>query len=177
MVKINWTPQAKNDLIGIAEFIGQNSRKYARIQIQRIRERVLQLKEYPNSGREVPELENPRIRELILGNYRIIYCIVSDERVDILTVHHSARLLNDKNEYETLYYQNISNSNILDVISNRERDVVRLLITKKTSDEIADVLNISKHTVDTHRRNILKKLNLSSTFELINFFKNNPKLI
>ena len=95
MVKINWTPQAKNDLIGIAEFIGQNSRKYARIQIQRIRERVLQLKEYPNSGREVPELENPRIRELILGNYRIIYCIVSDERVDILTVHHSARLLNE----------------------------------------------------------------------------------
>lgn len=94
MVKINWTTQAKNDLISIAEFIGQNSRKYARIQIQRIRERTIQLKEHPNSGRVVPELENPRIRELILGNYRIIYCLVSDERVDILTVHHSAQLLN-----------------------------------------------------------------------------------
>lgn len=94
MVKINWTSQAKNDLISIAEFIGQNSRKYARIQIQRIRERVLQLKEHPTSGRVVPELENPRIRELILGNYRIIYCLVSDDRVDILTVHHSAQLLN-----------------------------------------------------------------------------------
>ena len=28
-----------------------------------------------------------------MGNYRIIYCIVSEERVDILTIHHSARLL------------------------------------------------------------------------------------
>ena len=93
MVKLNWTTQAKNDLISIAEYIGQNSKKYARIQIQRIRQRTKQLKEHPNSGREVPELENPRSRELILGNYRIIYCIVSDERVDILTVHHSTRLL------------------------------------------------------------------------------------
>ena len=94
MVKINWTTQAKNDLISIAEYIGQNSKKYARIQVKRIRERTRQLSEHPNSGREVPELENPRIRELILGNYRIIYCMVSDERIDILTIHHSARLLN-----------------------------------------------------------------------------------
>ncbi|WP_406650256.1 type II toxin-antitoxin system RelE/ParE family toxin [Marinoscillum sp.] len=93
MVKINWTQQAKSDLISIGEYIGQNSKKYARIQIHRIRERTRQLREHPNSGREVPELENPRIRELILGNYRIIYCIVSDKRIDILTVHHSARLL------------------------------------------------------------------------------------
>ena len=76
-----------------------------------------------------------------------------------------------------MFYQNVSNTNLLDAISNRERDVVRLLITKKTSEEIADNLNISKHTVDTHRRNILKKLNINSTFELINYFKNTPALI
>ena len=89
----------------------------------------------------------------------------------------SAKYLNDKNEYETLFYQNVSTSNLLGNISNRERDVVRLIITKKTSDEISKKLNISKHTVDTHRRNILKKLDISSTFELINFFKNNPMLL
>lgn len=89
----------------------------------------------------------------------------------------SAKYLNEKNEYETLFYQNVSNSNILDAISNRERDIVRLLILKKTSKEIGNSLNISKHTVDTHRRNILKKLNLSSTLELINYFKNNHKLM
>lgn len=89
----------------------------------------------------------------------------------------SAKYLNEKNEYETLFYQNVSNSNILDAISNRERDIVRLLILKKTSKEIGNSLNISKHTVDTHRRNILKKLNLSSTLELISYFKNNHKLM
>ena len=89
----------------------------------------------------------------------------------------SAKYLNDKNEYETLFYQNVSTSNLLGNISNRERDIVRLIITKKTSDEISKKLNISKHTVDTHRRNILKKLDISSTFELVNFFKNNPMLL
>lgn len=93
MAKLNWTPQAKNDLISIAEFIGQNSKKFARIQIQRIRQRTGQLANYPNSGRIVPELSNPRICELILGNYRVIYYIVTEERVDIITVHHSSRLL------------------------------------------------------------------------------------
>ena len=94
MVKINWTPQSKGDLISIADFIAQDSTKYAKIQVKRIRERVRQLSSFPNSGREVPELDNPRIREIILGSYRIIYLIATDERIDILTIHHSARLLN-----------------------------------------------------------------------------------
>ncbi|MBR07283.1 MAG: plasmid stabilization protein [Rickettsiales bacterium] len=91
MVKINWTLQAKNDLIAIAEYIAQDSIKYAKLQVKRIRFRVKQLVEFPNSGRVVPELENPRIREVILGNYRIIYLIATDERIDILTIHHSAK--------------------------------------------------------------------------------------
>lgn len=89
----------------------------------------------------------------------------------------SAKYLNDKNEYETLFYKNVSSKNLLNSISNRERDVIRLLLAKKTSFEIAENLNISKHTVDTHRRNILKKLNLNSTFELVSYFKNNIKLL
>lgn len=93
MVKINWTPQSRNDLISIAEFIAQDSRKYAKIQVRRIRERVRQLVHFPKSGRIVPELENPRIREVIMGNYRIIYLIATDERIDILTIHHAAKLL------------------------------------------------------------------------------------
>ena len=94
-----------------------------------------------------------------------------------LDICASAKYLNDKNEYETLYYKNVSNTNLLDVISNRERDIIRLLITKKSSQQIAESLNISKHTVDTHRRNILKKLHLTSTTEITNYFKNNPTLI
>ena len=92
-------------------------------------------------------------------------------------ISSSAKYLNKNNEYETLFYKNISNQNLLQAISNRERDIVRLLVIKNTSNEIAEKLNISKHTVDTHRRNILKKLNLTSTLELINYFKVSPKLL
>ena len=89
----------------------------------------------------------------------------------------SAKYLNDNNEYETMFYENVSSSKLLDVISNRERDIIRLIITKNTSEAIAEKLNISIHTVNTHRRNILKKINIDSTFELISYFKNNPKLL
>jgi len=45
----------------------------------------------PESGRIVPELENSEIRELIEGNYRIVYRIKTMEYVEILTVHHTSR--------------------------------------------------------------------------------------
>lgn len=89
----------------------------------------------------------------------------------------SAKLLNDSNEYETVYFNNFSQKLLKDGISNRERDVIRLLILNQSSKQISEKLNISSHTVDTHRRNILKKLNISSTGELIGMLKINKNLI
>ncbi len=94
-----------------------------------------------------------------------------------LNICASAKILNEHNEYETLYFKNMSSTNLLDIMSNRERDVVRLLIQQKTSEQIAELLNISRHTVDTHRRNILKKLNLNSTVEITSYFQDNPYLL
>ncbi len=93
MVNLNWTAQSKQDLISIAEFIAQDSKKFAVVQINRIRSRAEQAMKFPKSGRVVPELNDKSVREFILGNYRIIYKIVSDQRVDILPIHHSARIL------------------------------------------------------------------------------------
>lgn len=93
MASLNWTELSIDDLINIAEFISKDSIKYSQIQIRRIRERARILKKQPLLGRIVPETNNEFIRELILGNYRIIYRIISEERIDILTVHHSAKLL------------------------------------------------------------------------------------
>lgn len=84
----------------------------------------------------------------------------------------SANLLNEQNEYETMYFNNFSQKLLTDGISNRERDIIRLLVLDKTSKEIAHKLSISPNTVDTHRRNILKKMNISSTGELVGIFKN-----
>jgi len=91
MVQINWTTQARDDLKAIAEFIITDSIKYARLQVSKIRSKTQVLKTHQNSGRMVPEFDNPAIRELIEGRYRIVYKNVSDNRIDILTIHHSAR--------------------------------------------------------------------------------------
>jgi len=59
--------------------------------IKRIKARTIILKERPESGRIVPEIGIKEIRELIEGNYRIVYRIFSNKSVEILTIHHSAR--------------------------------------------------------------------------------------
>ncbi len=52
-------------------------------------------------------------------------------------------------------------------LSKREKQVLSLLIEGKLSKEIGDILHISKQTVDKHRKNMLRKNNLSNTGELI----------
>lgn len=54
-------------------------------------------------------------------------------------------------------------------LGNREREVLQLLAEGKTSKEIASRLRISPATVETHRRNIMKKLNLHSIAELTKY--------
>jgi len=97
MVQINWTFQAQSDLKSIGEYIGKDSKKYARSQIIKLRNRTKILHTQIYSGKSVPEISHPDIRELIEGNYRIIYKILNNQRVDILTVHHSARNLKAEN--------------------------------------------------------------------------------
>ena len=89
----------------------------------------------------------------------------------------SVKMLNENNEYETKYFNNFSQKLLSEGISNRERDVIRLLVLNHSSKAIAHMLNISPNTVDTHRRNILKKLNISSTGELVGMLKTNKNLI
>ncbi len=52
-------------------------------------------------------------------------------------------------------------------LTAREKEVLTLLIKGKLSKEISSILKISKQTVDTHRKNMLHKKNLSNTGELI----------
>jgi len=61
------------------------------------------------------------------------------------------------------HFPHIENANL----SEREKEVARLICKGKTSKEIAEVLFLSKHTVDTHRRKILEKLNIRTTADLI----------
>lgn len=60
-------------------------------------------------------------------------------------------------------------NNSKSVLSPREKDILILIGKGKTSYEIADELFISKHTVDTHRKNIIRKLGLNGAGELIRY--------
>ena len=67
---------------------------YADRLIQKIIKRVDQISIFPLSGRVVPEFNTPNIRELIEGNYRIIYKVNTDSTsIGIVRIHHGARLL------------------------------------------------------------------------------------
>ena len=57
--------------------------------------------------------------------------------------------------------------------SEREIEIIKLIAEYKTSKQIAEKLNISKNTVDTHRKNILEKAGLHKTAELVVFAREN----
>ena len=54
-----------------------------------------------------------------------------------------------------------------DLLTPREREILQLIAEGKTNKEIATILGLSPHTIETHRGNILEKLNLHSVPELI----------
>lgn len=53
------------------------------------------------------------------------------------------------------------------LLSKRELEVLALITQQNTTSEIAELLNLSVHTINSHRKSILKKLNLKSPIELI----------
>lgn len=92
MAEVRWTTQAADDIDAIAEFIAKDSPTYASLFASRVIDSAESLRDHPQIGRIVPELGVPAIRELIVGNYRIIHRTTAD-LVEILTVVHGARLI------------------------------------------------------------------------------------
>ena len=89
-MKIKWTVPAVNDLEAIHEYIGRDSEFYASSFIEKILSAVDMLEKFPEIGRKVPEANNPKIRELIFQNYRIMYRIL-DDAIQIIAVIRGSR--------------------------------------------------------------------------------------
>lgn len=96
MAKVNWTRQAIDDLYETREYYGSRSIKYAEELTNKIFEKEAILEQHPMAGRMVPELEKHEIRELIYKNYRIIYHVVSIDRIDVLAVHTGSTPLTEE---------------------------------------------------------------------------------
>lgn len=90
-MRIVWSPLALERVEDIARYIAEDNPVAATQWVEELFATVERLADFPRSGRMVPEIGSPRIRELIFGAYRIIYGI--KDQVDILTVRRSSQLL------------------------------------------------------------------------------------
>lgn len=90
MEQIKWTTKSLKDLKAINDFISLDSKFYAARFINRLIQRADQLVLFPESGRIVPEKNNPEVREWIEGNYRIFYR-QHKNFITILRIHNAAK--------------------------------------------------------------------------------------
>ena len=91
MRTVLWTKQAQADLAAIRAFISQDSPHYASVLTSRLLAATDRLAPFPESGRAVPEFEDPLVREVVYPPYRIVYRLVGIDEVHVLTVHHSSQ--------------------------------------------------------------------------------------
>jgi toxin ParE1/3/4 len=91
VTRVIWAPQAIQDVEAIRAYVARDSARYADLVVERIIAAVGRLENNPRSGRIVPEVGDESVREVIHGNYRIVYRL-RHEVVEIATVFHGARL-------------------------------------------------------------------------------------
>ena len=91
-MRIIWSPLAVERAAEIAEYISRDNPTAAEKWIDSVFSKVEQLKSFPESGRIVPEINSKDFRELIYGNYRIVYRLEKIQ-VSILTIRHGKQIL------------------------------------------------------------------------------------
>ncbi len=91
-MKVVWTEQALYRLQEIEDYISRDSPHTAVRWIDRLIARGEDLAAFPASGRKVPELNSSKIREVLVGTYRIVYRL-KPQRIEILTVFEGHRQL------------------------------------------------------------------------------------
>ncbi len=91
-MKIIWSPLAIERVTEIAQYIAQDNPTASQQWVETIFLKVDQLQSSPASGRIVPEISRKEIREIIFGNYRIVYR-TEPKNISILTVRHGRQIL------------------------------------------------------------------------------------
>jgi toxin ParE1/3/4 len=90
--KLTWSPAARDDLHAIVVFIARDNTNRAMSFGYDLISETDRLKEFPESGRVVPEYRNNDIREIIFRPYRLVYRVNhTKELCEIARIWHSAR--------------------------------------------------------------------------------------
>jgi len=83
--------------------------------------------------------------------------------------HYWFRIENGKDT--VAYIQQKGKKKFTDLLSNREKDILRLLAQQKTSQQIADELFLSKLTIETHRKNMVKRIGAVNSTAMVHLCK------
>lgn len=94
MKHLLWSPRSLADLEAIRAHISYDSALYAGLMVSRLVAAPSRLLQFPESGRVVPEFNQPELRELIVPPYRLVYRL-RGEVIEIATVFHAARMFPD----------------------------------------------------------------------------------
>lgn len=97
-MRVLWAPRALLRVVEIGQYIAADRPDAARAWVISLFERTASLGEHPRRGRRVPEADRDEIREVLHGDYRLIYRIDARQLV-VLTVRHGRRVW-DPNEIE-----------------------------------------------------------------------------
>jgi len=91
-----WTRPALDGLLEITHYIMVDNPSAARAFADKIKAKVGRLRTFPESGRVVPEFPASDLREVLIGDYRVIYRFLKTKQtVQVLAVYHGARLLDE----------------------------------------------------------------------------------
>ena len=88
--RLRWTEQAVDQLGAIAEYVSRSSPVYAEQLVQRITDRLEQVRVFPASGGVVAEAAAPEVRQVLVWPYRIIYR-PRHEVIEVLAIVHGRR--------------------------------------------------------------------------------------
>jgi toxin ParE1/3/4 len=93
-IKIEILPTAKTDLKEIVDFIAQGSLKYAALEKKLIINAISKLFDFPQLGTPF-EYRSVNARQFVFRNYLIIYRLKTENLLEVLSVHHHARLISN----------------------------------------------------------------------------------
>jgi plasmid stabilization system protein ParE len=93
VARVRFTEQAQSELVAIIEYYERvGSADFAEVFEEMVIEKIRHLQRFPRMGREVPEIEDVAIRELLYRNFRIVYFVdEEDQEVEVLTIFHSSQ--------------------------------------------------------------------------------------
>jgi plasmid stabilization system protein ParE len=89
--RVRWTTSGWDDVEEAARFVARDSPRYAVALLREAQSAARSLRQFAYRGRVVPERDDERLRELIVGSHRLIYKLVADDEVHVLAFVNGAR--------------------------------------------------------------------------------------